>query len=116
MKLVQNTSESTRRSRFPGFGLDKEKRRQIVDRARLDTSRDDGNVDEDQKERQILHKPKQTRAPRKTENASMSCCQHWPMKLFFGNGCLKSSFHVVKFGFAYASGNLIKQSETSVIG
>jgi len=31
--------------------------------------------------------------------------QHWPMNEFFGNGCWKSSFHVVKFGFEYAPVN-----------
>lgn len=25
--------------------------------------------------------------------------QHWPKKLFLGKGCLKSSRHVVRFGF-----------------
>jgi hypothetical protein len=29
--------------------------------------------------------------------------QHWPKKLFFGNGWLKSFFQVVRLGFVYAS-------------
>lgn len=36
------------------------------------------------------------------------------MKLFLGNGCLKSSTHVVKFGLLYAPGNLIRQEKGSI--
>lgn len=37
--------------------------------------------------------------------------QHWPKNLLLGNGCLKSSLQVVKFGFVYASIYLMTKSD-----
>ena len=56
------------------------------------------------------YKSESTWVTRKKTTEVTSSYQHSPMNLFFGNGCWKSSLHVVKFGFVYASMCLVRQT------